>query len=48
MIGADSLAYLKMERLSEIVDGLPVCSGCFSGKYPIDPPEEDIRGVYEP
>ncbi len=48
VIGADSLAYLKMERLSEIVDGLPVCSGCFSGKYPIDPPEEDIRGVYEP
>lgn len=48
LIGADSLAYLKMERLNEIVDGLPICSGCFSGTYPIDPPEEDIRGAYEP
>ena len=48
IIGADSLAYLKMERLSEIVDHLPICSGCFSGEYPIEPPGEDIRGEYEP
>ena len=48
IIGADSLAYLKMERLSEIVDHLPICSGCFSGEYPIKPPGEDIRGEYEP
>ena len=47
VIGADSLAYLKMERLPQIVDGLPICSGCFSGKYPIEPPEVDIRGEYE-
>jgi len=47
VIGADSLAYLKMERLPQIVDGLPICSGCFSGKYPIEPPKEDIRGEYE-
>ena len=48
VIGADSLAYLRMERLSEIVGSLPICSGCFSGEYPIDPPQEDIRGTYEP
>ena len=24
-----------------------ICSGCFSGKYPIEPPTEDIRGEYE-
>ena len=47
-IGADSLAYLRMERLSEIVGSLPICSGCFSGEYPIDPPQEDIRGMYDP
>ncbi len=48
IIGADSLAYLRMERLPEIVDGIPICTGCFNGEYPIDPPEEDIRGSYEP
>ncbi len=47
IIGADSLAYLKIERLSEIVEGLPICKGCFNGKYPIDPPTEDIRGEYD-
>jgi amidophosphoribosyltransferase len=47
VIGADSLAYLKMERLGQIVEDLPVCNGCFTGKYPVDPPTEDIRGEYE-
>ncbi|MDD4370548.1 MAG: amidophosphoribosyltransferase [Anaerostipes sp.] len=47
MIGADSLGYLREERLSEIVEGLPICKGCFTGKYPLEPPKEDIRGNYE-
>lgn len=46
MIGADSLGYLSLERLGEMVDGLPICTACFSGKYPIEPPREDIRGEY--
>ena len=45
-IGADSLAYLKAERLEELSDGLPICKGCFTGEYPLDPPTEDIRGDY--
>lgn len=47
IIGADSLGYLKMERLSEMVDGLNICTGCFDGNYPMDPPKEDIRGDFE-
>lgn len=47
IIGADSLGYLKMERLSEMVDGLNICTGCFDGNYPMEPPEEDIRGEFE-
>lgn len=47
IIGADSLGYLKLERLSEIVDGLEVCEGCFTGKYPLEPPKEDIRGEFD-
>lgn len=46
LIGADSLSYLKMERLSEMAGGLPICTACFSGEYPIAPPTEDIRGDY--
>ena len=47
MIGADSLGYLKYERLSEMVEGLPICRGCFNGQYLMEPPAEDIRGNYE-
>lgn len=47
LIGADSLAYLSMDRLHQMVDGLPVCMGCFSGRYPLEPPKEDIRGNYD-
>lgn len=47
MIGADTLAYLKLERLGELVEGMPHCSGCFTGSYPMEPPKEDIRGDFE-
>ena len=47
VIGADTLSYLKVERLEEMVDGLPICKGCFTGSYPLDPPKEDIRGDFE-
>jgi amidophosphoribosyltransferase len=47
IIGADSLGYLAIDRLEQMVDGLPICKGCFNGKYPLDPPDEDIRGDYE-
>jgi amidophosphoribosyltransferase len=46
IIGADSLGYLGLERLSEMVEGLPICRGCFTGQYPMEPPKEDIRGEY--
>ncbi len=46
VIGADSLGYLGIERLSQMVGGLPICTGCFTGAYPMEPPKEDIRGEY--
>ncbi len=46
-IGADSLAYLKRERLGGLCQGLSYCEGCFTGTYPLAPPTEDIRGEYE-
>ena len=47
VIGADSLAYLRKDRLEQIVEGLSICKGCFTGEYPVEPPKEDIRGEYE-
>ncbi len=47
IIGADTFAYLDISRLEGIVDGLNICKGCFNGKYPMEPPKEDIRGEYE-
>lgn len=47
IIGADSLGYLKQERLKEMAGGLSICTGCFDGNYPLEPPKEDIRGEYQ-
>ena len=47
MIGADSLGYLREERLHELVNHLGICKGCFTGNYPMELPTEDIRGDFE-
>ena len=47
VLGADSLGYLAINRLEDMADGLGICRGCFDGKYPMEPPKEDIRGEYE-
>ncbi|WP_033164832.1 amidophosphoribosyltransferase [Clostridium sp. KNHs205] len=48
MIGADSLGYLGVDRLSELIEGdKGYCDACFTGNYPIEPPTEDIRGEYD-
>lgn len=47
IIGADSLGYLRVERLKEMAGGMPICTGCFTGKYPLEPPAEDIRGEFD-
>ena len=46
IIGADSLGYLGIDRLSEMVEGLPICKGCFTGQYPMEPPKGNIRREY--
>ena len=33
-LGADSLGYLPVERLGELVGGAGVCAACFDGRYP--------------
>ena len=47
IIGCESLEYLNIGRLIEISGGKSICTGCFTGKYPMEPPKEDIRGEYQ-
>ena len=48
MIGADSLGYIDVNSLSEMIGGCTeFCDGCFTGTYPMEPPTTDIRGSYE-
>jgi amidophosphoribosyltransferase len=41
-IGADSLGFLSLEHLHEIAPDAKCgfCEGCFSGKYPVEPPAD--------
>lgn len=48
MIGADSLGYIEVEQLSEMIEGQTgYCDACFTGNYPMEPPKIDIRGEHE-
>jgi amidophosphoribosyltransferase len=44
LLGADSLSYLSIPGLMESI-GLPksLCTGCLTGKYPVDIPQEHQR-----
>ena len=41
-IGADSLDYLRVESLRELVPHIKgdFCQGCFTGEYPVDIPDD--------
>jgi amidophosphoribosyltransferase len=46
-IGADSLGYMTVDGLREIAGGLPICNACFTGKYPMEVPDHEIRDALE-
>ena len=48
-IGADSLAYLSVESAHRLAGdhGCTFCDGCFTGRYPIDIPEEQGKSKFE-
>ena len=35
MIGADSLGYMEVEKLKDMVGDLKFCDACFTGNYPM-------------
>lgn len=47
MIGADSLGYMEVEKLKDMVGNLGYCDACFTGKYPMEVPGCDISHAFE-
>ena len=47
IIGADSLGYLPMERLSCLTGNREYCSACFGGEYPTKIPKDTRKDRFE-
>ena len=49
LIGADSLCYLSIDALHMIMksNGINICDACFSGNYPVDPPQKTYGSIFD-
>ena len=47
IIGADSLAYLPVERLGDLCGNTGYCSACFDGRYPTEIPTDTGKNRFE-
>ncbi len=49
IIGVDSLGYLNVDYLPKLADQSTCgfCNGCFTGKYPVDPPKHSEKHKFE-
>ena len=47
IIGADSLGYLPVERIGELIDSPNCCGACFTGRYPTAVPEGGRKDRFE-
>ncbi len=47
LIGADSLGYMEVAKLAEMVGDLSYCDACFTGRYPMEVPDGDISHAFE-
>ena len=47
MIGADSLGFMEIDKLKDMVGDLGYCDACFTGNYPMRVPGKDISHAFE-
>ena len=47
MIGADSLGYLELEDLAQMIGSYNFCHACFSGEYPTEIPTHTEKDRFE-
>ena len=44
---ADSLGYMEIDKLKDMVGELAYCDACFTGNYPMKVPTEDISHAFD-
>ena len=49
MVGSDTLGYLSIEHVQQLAStaSCGYCTGCFTGKYPVNPPTETMEIIYD-
>ena len=47
LIGADSLGYMEIDKLKNMVGSLGYCDACFTGNYPMEAPGRDVSHAFE-
>lgn len=47
LIGADTLGYMQIDKLKEMVGELGYCDACFTGNYPMEVPGRDVSRAFE-
>ncbi|MEG2205667.1 MAG: amidophosphoribosyltransferase [Oscillospiraceae bacterium] len=49
IIGVDSIGFLEIDDLDKLADNTScaMCKGCFTGKYPVDPPKQCNKDRFE-
>ena len=47
LIGADSLGYMEIDKLKNMVGSLGYCDACFTGNYPMEVPGRDVSHAFE-
>ena len=47
IIGADSLGYMEIDKLKDMVGDLKYCDACFTGNYPMEVPGEDVSHAFD-
>ena len=45
----DSLGFLSVDGVKKIAEGCKcgLCTGCFTGKYPVEPPKSTEKSKFE-
>ena len=46
-IGADSLGYMDINSLKDMINGLAFCDACFTGNYPMEVGKEENSRIFE-
>lgn len=49
ILGVDSLGFLSVDGVKKIAEGCKcgLCTGCFTGKYPVEPPKSTEKSKFE-